>query len=61
MPPTGITFPLREISPVMATLLRIGMLRAKDSKAVTIVQPALGPSLGVAPYTNNIKKNKSNY
>jgi len=36
----------------MATLLRIGMFNANDSKAVTIVHPALGPSFGVAPYPN---------
>ncbi|KAG8335955.1 hypothetical protein J6590_056532 [Homalodisca vitripennis] len=52
MPPTGSTLPLRETSPVMATFWRIGVLSARDSKAVTIVHPALGPSLGVAPCSN---------
>lgn len=49
IPPTGRIFPVRDTSPVMATFCRTGMLVAKDSRAVTIVQPALGPSLGVAP------------
>lgn len=60
IPPTGMTFPLREISPVIATLLRMGMFKANESKAVTIVHPALGPSFGVAPYKticNNIIRN----
>lgn len=29
------------------------MFKANDNKAVTIVHPALGPSLGVAPYINS--------
>lgn len=49
MPPTGRIFPVRDTSPVMATFSRTGVLVARDSRAVTMVQPALGPSLGVAP------------
>lgn len=49
MPPTGKIFPINEISPVIATSCRMGTFFAKDKSAVTIVQPALGPSLGVAP------------
>lgn len=40
---------MREISPVIATSCRIGTFFARDRNAVTIVQPALGPSFGVAP------------
>ena len=49
IPPTGRTLPVSETSPVMATFCRIGFPVANDNRAVTIVQPALGPSLGVAP------------
>ena len=49
IPPTGSTLPVNEISPVIATFWIKGLLRASDNKALTIVQPALGPSLGVAP------------
>lgn len=49
IPPTGSILPVSETSPVMATFWRTGWLVARDSRAVTIVQPALGPSLGVAP------------
>ena len=50
MPPTGSTLPVRETSPVMARFCNTGCPRARDSSAVTMVQPALGPSLGVAPW-----------
>ena len=36
-------------SPVMARLGRTGLSMASDNSAVTMVQPAEGPSLGVAP------------
>lgn len=49
MPPTGSTFPVSDISPVIARFCRTGMFLASERSAVTIVQPALGPSLGVAP------------
>lgn len=49
IPPTGKTFPIKEISPVIATSCLIDSFLAKDNKAVTIVHPALGPSFGVAP------------
>ena len=49
MPPTGSTFPLRLSSPVIASWGRTGRPVARESKAVTIVTPALGPSFGVAP------------
>lgn len=50
MPPTGRILPVRETSPVMARFCRTGLSMASDSRAVTMVQPALGPSLGVAPW-----------
>lgn len=49
MPPTGNTLPINETSPVIAKSCLIGSFLAKDNRAVTIVQPALGPSFGVAP------------
>jgi len=55
IPPTGRTFPVRETSPVIAMSCHTGMSFARDKSAVTIVQPALGPSLGVAPYKTSIK------
>jgi len=55
IPPTGRIFPIRETSPVIATFCRIGTSFARDRSAVTIVQPALGPSFGVAPYKPNFK------
>jgi len=48
-PPMGSTLPVSDISPVMATFWRVGVFIANDNKAVTTAQPALGPSLGVAP------------
>ena len=50
IPPTGSTFPVRDISPVMAMFCLTGLSIARDSRAVTRVQPALGPSLGVEPW-----------
>ena len=44
-----ITFPVSETSPVIAMLSLIGLLVAKETSAETMVMPALGPSLGVAP------------
>lgn len=49
IPPTGSILPVSDTSPVMATFWRTGRLVARDNNAVTMVQPALGPSLGVAP------------
>lgn len=49
IPPTGRIFPVNDTSPVMATFCLTGQFMASDSRAVTMVQPALGPSLGVAP------------
>lgn len=49
IPPTGRTFPIRDTSPVIAIFCLIGLSIARDKRAVTIVTPALGPSLGVAP------------
>ena len=42
--------PRSEISPVMAKFSLTGVPVASDRAAVTMVHPALGPSLGVAPY-----------
>lgn len=49
MPPTGRTLPVSDTSPVIARFCRTGTPVANDNKAVTMVQPALGPSFGVAP------------
>lgn len=53
IPPTGRIFPVNDTSPVMATFCLTGQFIANDSKAVTIVHPALGPSFGVAPFKKN--------
>ena len=58
IPPTGRIFPVRDNSPVIATFCRTDRLVARDNNAVTIVQPALGPSLGVAPWNQNKKWNQ---
>jgi hypothetical protein len=49
IPPTGKTRPVKETSPVIATSCLIGLFKASDKSAVTMVQPADGPSFGVAP------------
>lgn len=49
IPPTGNTRPVNDTSPVIATFCFIGLFKASDRSAVTMVQPADGPSLGVAP------------
>ena len=49
IPPTGRTSPRRVISPVMATSLRTGLPVSKEVRAVNMVTPAEGPSLGMAP------------
>ena len=36
-------------APVIARSARVGLSRARESMAVTMVTPADGPSLGVAP------------
>jgi hypothetical protein len=48
-PPTGRTSPLRVISPVMAVSARTQRFPNRDTKAVTNVTPADGPSFGTAP------------
>lgn len=58
IPPTGRILPVSDTSPVIATFWRTDRLVARDNNAVTIVQPALGPSLGVAPCQNKQKKNR---
>jgi len=50
IPPTASTLPVSDTSPVMATSCLTGLPIARDSMAVTIVHPALGPSFGVAPW-----------
>ena len=50
IPPTGNILPVKETSPVIAKFWISGLFKAKDNKALTSVQPALGPSLGVAPF-----------
>ena len=49
IPPTGNILPVSEISPVIAKFSITGLFKAKDSRVVTTVHPADGPSLGVAP------------
>src|SRR5579859_3651242 len=49
MPPTRRTRPRRLISPVMATSERTRRCINNEARAATMVTPALGPSLGVAP------------
>src|SRR6266516_7595801 len=49
MPPTGSTRPRKLISPVIATSERTRRCVKSEVNATTIVTPALGPSLGVAP------------
>ena len=49
MPPMGSTWPVRVISPVIATSSDTGCPRASDTSAVAIVMPADGPSFGTAP------------
>jgi hypothetical protein len=48
-PPTGSTRPRRVISPVMARSLRTIRPDTADASATTMVTPADGPSLGIAP------------
>ncbi len=48
-PPIFRTFPFKDSSPVMAIESVIGLFLAIESKEVTRVMPAEGPSLGVAP------------
>jgi hypothetical protein len=49
IPPTGKTRPVNDSSPVIAISCFIGLFKPSDKSAVTIVQPADGPSFGVAP------------
>ncbi len=48
-PPISKTFPLRVISPVIATSCETGILAKAEIRAVVNVTPALGPSFGTAP------------
>ena len=48
-PPTGSTRPESVISPVIAMSPRTGRPASSEASAVTIVTPAEGPSLGMAP------------
>src|ERR1035437_7549679 len=47
-PPIGSTFPLSVISPVMAILFEAGLPEIAEYRAIAIVIPAEGPSLGIA-------------
>ena len=49
IPPTGRTFPLRVISPVMAILGLMGLSEKSETRAVVMAVPADGPSLGIEP------------
>ena len=48
-PPTGKTLPRKVISPVIATSEGTGLFRRSDSRDVSSVTPADGPSFGMAP------------
>jgi hypothetical protein len=48
-PPTGKTFPLKVISPVIERLSRTGIFSNKETRQVTIVTPADGPSFFIPP------------
>ena len=48
-PPIGSTRPRRVISPVIARSCRTGILVSAETRAVAMVMPADGPSLGMAP------------
>ena len=45
----AFTFPVRDTSPVIAMFCLTGRPVAREMRAEMIVQPADGPSLGVAP------------
>ena len=47
-PPIGKTFPLKVISPVIATSHFTGVFVSADATAVAMVIPADGPSFGTA-------------
>ena len=49
-PPTGKTFPLKVIYPIMESFSLGGIFKSKDTKHVNIVTPAEGPSFLVAPF-----------
>lgn len=48
-PPTGSTFPLNVISPVIDKFYLTGIFKNNESRQVVIVTPAEGPSFLVAP------------
>lgn len=48
-PPIFNTFPVNDISPVIATSTSILLLILKENRQEAIATPADGPSLGVAP------------
>jgi hypothetical protein len=48
-PPIGSTRPVSDTSPVIATSERTRRPDSSDARAVVMVTPALGPSLGTAP------------
>jgi len=60
IPPTGRTFPVSDISPVIARSFLIDFPIASDSIDVAIVTPAEGPSFGVAPSGTCLRKNEFN-
>jgi hypothetical protein len=49
IPPTGKTFPLSVISPVIDRFYLTGIFKNKLTKHVIIVTPAEGPSFFTAP------------
>lgn len=49
IPPTGNTLPLNVIYPVIDKCYLTGIFKSRETKQVTIVTPAEGPSFFVAP------------
>ena len=48
-PPTGRTWPLKVISPVIESASLTGTFKSRETKQVTIVTPADGPSFLTPP------------
>jgi hypothetical protein len=48
-PPIGRTFPVSDISPVIAISFTNGLFKAKEINEDVIAHPADGPSLGILP------------
>jgi hypothetical protein len=49
IPPTGSTWPLSVIYPVIDRFYRTGIFNSKETRQATIVTPAEGPSFFIPP------------